>query len=351
MNRFFGTFPAGAEEPVESLLENRLRDLKILALLNGAVEFETAVPYSDLNLFCFQNVFQVLHRGKSQSGEREPDEYLRELLSGFSGWEAAGGSPKGVKSFRLVISRENRLISVENGLRQRMEKKLGKATGLRVDRSRPDTEFWVLSRREGFCYFLRRLSRHRAYDKLLNPGELHPELAYLMCWLSSPKYTDVALDPFCGYGSIPAQRCRRFPYTKVYAFDHSEKTLDKAREKLPTKPGAVLVENRDALRLDQALDRASVDAVITDPPWGLYEDVGMGLEEFYRLALGQIDFVLKPGGRLVLLTAGKQELERAAKAWPQLALKAQYHILVSGKKCGLFLFKKEGGQKEKTEHE
>ena len=339
MNHFFGTFISGTGDIVGSLLEQRLKDLKLLSLLDGAVEFETNLPYSDLNLFCFNNLFQVLHRGTLREGE-SLDSYLKKVLAEENNWGEMKSSSSKIQTFRLVTSRQNQLVSVDASLREKLEKLLAKKSGLRVNRSRPDTEFWVLSRSEGVAYFLQRLSKHMAYDKLLDPGELHPELAYMMCWLSSPKYTDIVLDPFCGYGAIPLQRSKRFPFEKLYAFDCADKPLARTRDKLPRKNPRIVVERHDALRLEQVLPPESVDAVITDPPWGVFREVGMELGEFYRQMLRQFKIVLKPGGKLVLLTSGREELFGALETVSGFTLLQEYHILVSGKKSGLYLMEK-----------
>lgn len=337
-HKFFGTFLSGAEEIVEGMLRQRLQDVEIPCRMDGAVEFETAVPYSDLNLFCFNNVFRVLHQSETNQNSQALEDYLRKLPFVQADWDAVREHPAKAKTFRLVTSQRNRLVSVERGPRDRLEKKIAELSGLRVDRSRPDMEFWLLSRSEGTCWFLKRLSRHMAYDKLLAPGELHPELAYMLCWLTQPRHTDTVLDPFCGSGAIPLQRCARFPYTGVYAFDTDEKAVKRTWERLSGKSGAIVVENRDALSLCRTLGAKTVDAVITDPPWGLYRDVGMDLAEFYRRMLEQFCAVLRPGGRAVLLTAGKEELAAAAKAFPVLCLEKRFDILVSGKKSAIFVF-------------
>ena len=339
MNRFFGTFISGTGNIVRAMLEQRLKDLNLLSLLDGAVEFETAVPYSDLNLFCFNNLFQVLHRGTLREGE-SLDGYLKKLLAEENSWGELKSASSKIQTFRLVTSRQNKLTAVDAVLREKLEKLLAKRSNLRVNRSKPDTEFWVLSRSEGAVYFLQRLSKHMAYDKLLDPGELHPELAYMMCWLTSPKYTDVVLDPFCGYGAIPLARSKRFPFEKLYAFDVADKPLARTREKLPRKNPNIVVERHDALELEKILPPESADAVITDPPWGVFREVGMELEEFYRRMLCQFKTVLKPGGRLVLLTAGEEALSGALAAVPGFTLRQEYHILVSGKKSGLYLLEK-----------
>ncbi len=291
-NRYFATCISGTQDIVRGVLEERLKDLQLLRLLDGAVEFETAVPYSDLNLFCFHNIFRSLHSGELPRGPGVLDAYGAQLLRSGLDWSPVRENPAKSRTFRLVASQENKLVSLKPSLRGALEKKISQVSGLRVDRSRPDTEFWLLARSEGTCRFLKRLSRHTSYDKLLDPGELHPELAYLMCWLSRPKHTDTVVDPFCGYGSIPAQRCKRFPFFKIYAFDNDRRVLDRAREKLGKPRDNLVLECRDALKLSQALPPESVDAVITDPPWGLYRGMELALEEFYRRVFRELDRVL-----------------------------------------------------------
>lgn len=341
MNHFFATFPAGAGSIVEEILKERSRELQVRFLMDGAVEFCTAIPYSDLNFFCFQNMFQVL----AVKEQEEPlDRFLREVCNGTLSvdWETACAHPKRIKSFRVVTSRQNQLAAVDKGQKERLERELSRRSGMKVDRSRPDTEFWILSRSEGRCYFLKRLSKHTAYDKSLHPGELHPEVAFLLCYLTKPLHTDVVADPFCGYGAIPKERCRRFPFQKLYAFDLNEAALRETRGALPRRE-TIFVQKQDLFTLTRERPElcGAVDAIITDPPWGLYEEIPAGLSEFYRKMLLEFSAMLKPGGRAAVLTAGKEEFCGALRAVPGLSLTREHHILVSGKKCGIYLLHKE----------
>lgn len=340
--RYFGQFIPGAEAIVREILFQRLGEIPLPYLSGGAAEFETALPYSDLNLFCFHNLFQVLYSSSAEPSPAGLEKFLRSLPSAPADWDAARLHPAKCRSFRLVTSCKNQLVSVSPAARGGVEKKLRQETGLKIDRSLPDSEFWVLVRADGRAWFLKRLSRHRAYDKLLHPGELHPQLAYLMCWLARPGRRDTVIDPFCGYGAIPQELSRRFPFARLYAADLDAAVLKIAREKLPKREN-ILVERQDALNLTAAFPAGSIQAVITDPPWGLYRDAGMDLGEFYRRILAQLEEILAPGGRIVLLTAAKGKLEAALEELPGLGLSARYDILVSGKKCGLFLLEKESG--------
>lgn len=337
--RYFGQCVAGLEPVAAEILRRRLPDLEGLELSGGAVAFSTTVPYSDLNLFCFNNLFRVLYAAEEAPDKSGLERFLRRLPQAPADWQASRAHPKKFRTFRLMVSCKNQLVSVPKNVKAAVEQKIQSESGLIPDRSLPDSEFWAMVRADGKAYFLQRLSRHRAYDKVLAPGELHPELAYMLCFLSDPHPDDVAADPFCGHGALPLQRCKRFPYAKVYAFDSNETMVKLTREKLPKKD-SIVVERRDALALAEALPPASLDAIITDPPWGLYQEMDGDLTEFYRLALVQMEAVLKPSGRLVLLTAAKREFEAALEATVGLALTARYDVLVSGKKAAVFIANK-----------
>ena len=47
-----------------------------------------------------------------------------------------------------------------------------------------------------------RLTKHKAYEKILHKGELRPELSHILCSISEPDADDIFLDPFCGSGTI-----------------------------------------------------------------------------------------------------------------------------------------------------
>ena len=337
--RYLGLCISGTEDVCAQILARRLKDLNGLSLSGGSVDFTTAVPYSYLNLFCFNNIFRVLYAAPAAPTPEGLGDFLRSVPGAPVDWPACRDNPKGTRTFRLVASCCGQLVSVPKRARSAVEDRLRAESGLRPDRSLPDSEFWAMVRSDGQAWLLKRLSRHKAYDKLLSPGELHPELAYMLCWLSDPRPGDTVCDPFCGHGAIPKERCRRLPFTEIFAFDTDGKMLASSREKLPRREN-IRIKRQDALKLTEVFAPGSVDAFVTDPPWGLYQDVGMSIDEFYSRALGEMAACLKPDGRIVMLTAAKDALLGALESIPELALAERYDILVSGKKAGIFLLKK-----------
>jgi tRNA G10 N-methylase Trm11 len=192
-------------------------------------------------------------------------------------------------------------------------------------------------RRECFAFCCELISKREFTEKNLNKGELRPEIAYFICCFADIKAEDTILEPFCGYGSIPTQLAKKFRFQKLYISDiEAERVeLTKSRKQiLAATEGLIDCCVADALLLNHIEDK-SIKLVITDPPWGFYEDIG-DVNEFYSKMFKSFDRVLAPDGRMVILSARKEELEQTA-AETGFKIKNSLHTLVNGKKAGVYL--------------
>jgi 23S rRNA G2445 N2-methylase RlmL len=330
------------QKVVEAIVRERLPDVKIGRLLDGAVVFETHCTYDRLNFFCFNNIFALIDIAENPGGETGLEAYMR-AVRGPGPRPLIAENTKKIRSFRVVCSRENTPAAVSERVRQDTERYIAAQSGLAVDRSRPDTEFWFLSRREGLSLFMKRLTRHGSFEKTLHGGELPPPLAYLLCWLSGPKPGDVAADPFCGYGAIPAERLKRFPAEKFYASDSDGAAIALARKKITgTLSGRCEFRRMDLGGLPALLPPESLDAIITDPPWGLYQSPGKPIGPFYADMAAIFAGLLKPGGTAVVLTARREELADGAAKTGRFVIQDTIPVLLSGKKAAVFVLKKHG---------
>lgn len=151
--------------------------------------------------------------------------------------------------------------------------------------------------------------RFRGDMRAFAPGALRPPLAHALVFLSRPSADDVFLDPFCGSGTIPAERAE-YPARRVIASDMSVEAVAAARQNLPQ---SVEVAFADATRLPY--DKGSITTVVTNPPWGKQVGRDTDLQALYARFLKECRRVLAPRGTLVLLTdqLGVVE-ETAAKA-------------------------------------
>jgi tRNA G10 N-methylase Trm11 len=348
---YYASFTPGMQKVVEQIIRERLADVTIQKLLDGAVVFETQCSYDKLNFFCFINIFVVISIAEKPNPATALEVHMKAACTGGRNAIIAENNKK-IQSFRIVSSRENKLVPVDERVKQETERYIAKQSGMRVDRQKPDTEFWFLYRNEGFSVFMKRLTKHGAAEKTLHPGELAPQLAYMLCWLSNPKHTDIVIDPFCGYGSIPEQRLKRFPLAQFYASDIDEKALAYARSKFTDKAqNYCYFIKTDIYELTALLPLEGADAIITDPPWGLYDPGAFGksggshnssIEQFYADMVNIFAELLKPGGTAVVLTAKQDELNAGVTKSGKFEITETLPILVSGKKACVFVLRKSG---------
>jgi 23S rRNA G2445 N2-methylase RlmL len=161
-----------------------------------------------------------------------------------------------------------------------------------------------------------RTMRHRRYKREHLPASLRPTMAAAMVRLAGAGPGQVVLDPMCGAGTILAEQLEvgwhgRAGKVEVWGGDRDPAALRAAAANL-RRLGPTLLARWDATRLP--LPDASVDRVITNPPFGKQlgrpEDIG----PLYRRALAEYERVLRPGGRAVFLVGDTAPLREAAQA-------------------------------------
>jgi predicted RNA methylase len=336
---YYASFIPGLQELVADIIKQRLEDAVIKKLLDGAVVFETRCPYDGLNFFCFTNIFLVISILENPGSGRPLEFHMKQVAKTRGIQPLISGNNQKIRSFRIIGSYENKLVPLNERIRGETEGFIARQARLSVNRTRPDTEFWFLYRREGFSVFMKRLTKHPSAEKTRHPGELPSQLAYVMCRLADPKKNDILLDPFCGYGSIPQAGLKHFPCKQFWAFDRDPRAVRISRNKIPRRDNCRIL-TAGIGDIFSRLSGEGVDKIITDPPWGLYQDTPSPLDQFYEKILGIFERLLKPGGVLVLLTAQKEVLAAALEKTGKLEQTRAIPLLLSGKKAGIFVIKK-----------
>lgn len=152
--------------------------------------------------------------------------------------------------------------------------------------------------------------RYRTPARAFSPAALRPTVAHGLVWLSGPAAQDRFLDPFCGSGTIIAERLI-YPAAAVYGGDVSPAVLADARHNLHAD-GRVALRRWDARELP--LDRHSIDRVVTNLPFGGQITVVEGVRELYLGCVQELHRVLAPRGAAILLTDQGDALCQAAEA-------------------------------------
>lgn len=317
-NRYFSTFTSGFEPIIGDLLKQSLKGIKVDLLLNGLIVYSTNSALEKVKKINFFTNSFLLLRSFSDS-KAVAIEKMMIAVSKDRIRLALRFSPN-LRTFRVVTSKENQPVSVKQKLMAGVERQISKSLGLKPDRSKPQVQFWFLTRSEGYGFFGLRITQHPDYAKVLEKGELRPELANILCQLSEPDKDDVFLDPFAGSGSIARARVK-FPFTKIYAGDIGPKDRN--------------IQRMDATKLEDFED-GSVDKIVTDPPWGIF-DGKIDIPTLYNKFLVSFYRVLKKGGIVVILAGNRNFFENLlTKFTDKFILQRKYHILVSGKQAGVY---------------
>jgi 23S rRNA G2445 N2-methylase RlmL len=344
--RYLITCPAG----LESILLSELRCLDpgvlVDTTLSGLVSFASALgPEAVLGLRGASNAFSILSEqgfpsvAKSGGGMPDPAKLLMKALASEKTFRDLGPGLAG-KGFRLMLSSENALVSVDRQVLARAEERISGETGMQSSRSKAEAEFWLLARNEGRAYFCLRLSARRSTERDLEKGELKPEIAHAMCALAGPVAGERLLDPFCGSGAIALECAAGFPGVEMLSCDVDGEKAARVASRIRGRAG---LSARQADFFDSdSFPRASFSAIVTDPPWGAFSALD-DPAEFYRGFARRCSELLMDGGRLVALSGAKEDCLSGLAAEPSFEILRRIDLLVSGKKALLCLCRKRGG--------
>jgi 23S rRNA G2445 N2-methylase RlmL len=158
-----------------------------------------------------------------------------------------------------------------------------------------------------------RTMRHRTYKLEHVAASLRPTVAAAMVRLSGIGPGMTVLDPMCGAGTILAEaidvarRRGKGGRVRVLGGDIDPNAVFVASQNLE-KVGPVDLARWDATALP--LETASVDRIVSNPPFGKQLSSPDRIGPLYEAAAAEWDRVLRPGGRAVLLVMEQDVLRR-----------------------------------------
>lgn len=264
-------------------------------------KLESAVLYESENLINFPvavNQFRIINSFISKNVENAVLGVSRRIYS----WPDFLGN-----TFRVIVMDCGKLVSVAESSMRKLEISINRQTNLKPNRSNPDIEIWLMRRSDETVYFMVRTEKHAPREKKLHGGELRPDIACAMLYLvSNPEKKPLTIaDPFGGYGSIALSAVLCGGYKHIYTGDIDEKCVEYQKSKL-SKYVSCHVKKWDAFSLP--LENGSIDSIVTDPPWGEYENIGKGIynnigqAEFYDKFIRECRRIISSDGKMAVLT-------------------------------------------------
>jgi tRNA (guanine6-N2)-methyltransferase len=307
MSQYFATFPAGIFDLIAKQLKGyKLDELKIVEHDDSSVLFASSLTIEKLiELRYFTNVYLVIDDQSTTSAIK--GSYYRLML-------LKGGEPQ----------------QMDAAQRAKLEARIQQDYQLEPNTHLSKNDFYLIERSSGKKLFTLKLSRSKR--EKLAAGELRPELAHILCLAAGVKAKRTVVDMFAGYGSLPFEAVRGFGCKQVIAVDN---------QKLPKRHEHKLIKwyENDARKLDFLADD-SVDRVVTDPPWGIY-DAGLDdLPSLYSDFMNELVRILKPDGVAVILS-GYDKAAAYLEKNEKLRLIGRWNVLVSGKKATIYKLQKE----------
>ena len=173
------------------------------------------------------------------------------------------------------------------------------------------------------------LSKDRHFLKFRNAVAVKTNIAYAMVRLGNIQAGHTVLDPFCGSGTLLLEALEVFQ-KRIFCIglDVSKRSAEGARENALAEncgPDVCKFACSDARGLRKHVTDESVDAIITNLPWGVQTgqhnsvvELGTLHEVFLRTAW----YTLKPGGRIVMLNLRGLQLMRIVRK-----LSGRYRLL------------------------
>jgi 23S rRNA G2445 N2-methylase RlmL len=322
----------------------------------GLVVFR--VPEIDEGLLRLRTVEDVflLAWGTDQLSYRAEDlDRIRRWTAREADWgrllqmhHAVRPKPKGRPTYHLVTQMEGQHGYLRRDARKALAQGLGgkfPATW-RPAEENAAVEVWLTIQGATAVCGLRlsdRTMRHRTYKQEHRPASLRPTVAAAMVRVAEIKPPHVVLDPLCGAGTILAEHlelARRFkvPTPPALGGDLDYAAVRAAAINL-RRLGAAWLCRWDARRLP--LPAASADRAVSNPPFGKQLSSPEEIGPLYRGAVAEIDRVLRPAGRAVLLVAEMGPLRAAARAagWKSLR---ELPVRVLGQAAVISVWRKPG---------
>ena len=169
----------------------------------------------------------------------------------------------------------------------------------------------------------------RGYKHAHVRGSLKPPVAFALLALADVAPGELLLDPCCGAGTVLIEGVHSGAH--ALGGDLSTHALTAAQANAQAACAAVSLRRWDAGRLPLASH--SVDIIVSNPPWGRAVDVGVDVAAFYRRLCAELRRVLRPGGRIALLTSVPDLVH-----FPKMYLETQLEVSLFGQNPVILVF-------------
>jgi tRNA (guanine6-N2)-methyltransferase len=209
----------------------------------------------------------------------------------------------------------------------------------RLNRAAAPVEVWLHQVERQLLVSVRLTSnaqRQHGGREVERPAALRPSVAAAMVWLSRPADDDIFLDPMCGTGTILLERAVLGRYRRLVGGDVDPAAVAAAWANFGPRHQPRELRRWDATALP--LDDAAVTRIACNLPWGRQIGERRAIPALYEGVAKELARVLRPGGRMVLLTSEWDLLKRVLVAQPAVQmLQVVHNVEVLGRRADIFV--------------
>lgn len=309
-NRFFATVTCGLETVLLDEIKELGTEVRELQVERGKVMFQAFQEVDQLKrLRCANNLYGIISEwtvGAQKSGLAQIESQMRKIhwrrIAADFGQSSPVISVSASRRGKHAYSR----FDVMKAMLDALEK-----DGFTIARQHTDAFYIRADVDESLCRISVKLTdeqfRFRGNTRVFTKGCISPTIAAALVRINKPGHNDVFYDPFCGSGTIPNERAY-FSARRILASDINEEAVLAAQTNCK---GRATVFRCDARNTPSRTE--SIDQIVTNPPWNKQIPVG-DLRELYKAFLVEANRILKPNGRMLLLTDCHEELFYATEA-------------------------------------
>ncbi len=333
---YASSYISGMGSVVEKALKDQISDVCIIQNKDGFIIYKTSQKSNILSLKFFNNTFLLIDKANVSHGQsfQQSVNFILNKLQIHDNIVKSIININKQKTFKILAIDKNQPSTIDYNKIKPLEKYIEKNIGIKNSFKNHDLDFVFMKRDDSIIMFLLKLTYNRITEKSLSHGELRPELAYLLSYMSNIKETDIILDPFCGHGSIPKQIVKNFKYNMLFASDYDEKLIKKLKLEYKNNNKNLFIKQRNALDLSYFQD-GFINKIITDPPWNEFNKTEENYEIFYLKMLNEFYRILHNDGICTILMGNVNDFEYALKS-TKFLLNEKFNILVNGKKANVY---------------
>lgn len=177
--------------------------------------------------------------------------------------------------------------------------------------------------------------RQRTYKIVNLPASLKPTVARAMVTLSRPADDDIFLDPMCGAGTILLERAQVGRYAKLEGGDIDHQAVQATLENFGNRHKPFEIREWDAR--DLPFEDGEISAIACNLPFGKQIGSRADNQLLYPDVLTEWTRVLKPGGRMVLLTGEGRLMRTSIKDRSGLIFEQSIPIVLRGFPAEIFV--------------